>query len=405
MSIGLVSQLRRLWRSEIQLWKVFWLFGVVAVFLFSFIFIKAQESITVILRKALKGPLYLDCFLVLLFVIYGIFTIVAVWRSANKYQGQKIWSHISKLISILVMLWFSANIGLYLVVKITYPPALEALADYVPEELNLPEVEFEADSLYFGDFRLRFPFYREDIRSVSPLFMEHRPENIGIFLSNAKGMINVAEIPDNVPKVNPFFISRIENWLVDEREFGSYFKTMGQLHYARLKDYSWWNIRSNVRLAVKLVLKAISIPAFGDSKVYEVETPHLKGYLRKGQYVKNKSKMILFEFAVKGKSYSVMTVTTDDNAASRVMDMISTIQPSTDIDRDYAEMETQYKHKDKTRYPEELLLLSLISLKGLTIDNMSALLKIEESKKKNQFAIDNIKGELDFLRHSQLKNN
>lgn len=393
-----VNLLRGLWRGEVQLWKVFWIFGFAVLMLFSFTFITSQGLIAAMLGKSSNTPLYLDCFLAFSFVVYGIFTIVAIWRSANKYQGHRIWSHLSKLTSIVVVLWFSANIGLYLVVKITIPPALEAVTDYVPEKLKLPDSEIEADSLYFGDFKLKFPFYKEDIETVSPFFMEHRP-NIGIFLSNEKGMINFGEIQDHFPEANTSMRDKISNWLVDERDFGSYLKTMELVHYATLKDYSWWNLRSNLRLAPKLVLKAISIPAFGDSKAYEVETPHLRGYLRKGQSIKNNRIMIDFVFGGQGKSHTLFAATADEKVANKIMSMLSTIQPVANIDEGFAEMEAQYRHKDKARYPDKLLLISLISLKGPTVDNLKELLRMAEDSHDNQFAIDTINQEIKSLSH------
>jgi len=42
------------------------------------------------------------------------------------------------------------------------------------------------------------------------------------------------------------------------------------------------------------------------------------------------------------------------------MCMLSTIQPVIDVDNGYGEMEAQHDHRDKTGYPEEVLLLSLL---------------------------------------------
>lgn len=394
----MASRLRSLWRGEIRLWKAFWLFGIAVLLLFSFTFITSQEIITNILARASHSPLYLDYFLALIFVVYGMFIIVAIWRSANKYQGHRIWSHFAKLASILVILWFVGNLGLYLFVKTFNPPALAARIDYVPEKLKLPESKMEADSLYLGDFKLKFPFYKEEIKTVSPFFMEHRP-NIGIFLSNEKGMINYGEIQDHLPEARPSIRDRILNWLVDEHNYSSYFKSMGQVHYAGLKDYSWWNIRYNLKLAVNLTLKVIAIPAFGDSKVYDVETPYLRGYLRRGQSIKNNMIMIDFVFGGQGKSHTLFAATPDEKVGDKIMSMLGTIQPVANIDEGYAEMEAQYRHKDKARYPEKLLLISLISLKGPTVNNLKELLRMAEDSHDNQFTIDAINQEIKSLSH------
>lgn len=146
-----------------------------------------------------------------------------------------------------------------------------------------------------------------------------------------------------------------------------------------------------------MVLKAIAVPAFEDSKVYEAETPYLKGFLRKGRSRKNGSVATHFEFEAKGKSYTLLVLTTDENDATKVMNMISTIQPVVDIQKGYEEINAQYGHRDKTRYPDELLLLSLISLKGPTVENLNELLRLEESGQDNEFSIDSIKQEITFL--------
>jgi hypothetical protein len=167
-----------------------------------------------------------------------------------------------------------------------------------------------------------------------------------------------------------------------------------------MKDYSWWNLRDNQALAAKLILKAIAVPAFANSKVYDVETPYLHGYLRKGQ-LKNGYEIVEFTYELNGKTNTVSVLTSDTNVASKALDMLSTIQPVVDIDKGYQEMDAQYKHIHKTEYPKELLLLSLISIKEPTADTLKALLQIEKEIDDKNISIDGINHEISYLESSR----
>lgn len=397
-------RLGTLWRGEIALPKTFWFFGIGLLMLFSLIFIYLQPIIAIVLGKSSNAILYLDYFLVALYVVYGIFMIVAIWRSSNKYQGSKRWSCLAKLSGFIIVLWFVANLAIYAFIRTAIPPAFEPKIDYVPEKLKLSDSVTEFDSIYLRDFKLKFPFYKEDIKTAYPFFLEHRLRNITIILGNKKGAIFVDEIPDSLPEAKTSITGEIKNWLLDETTYESYFKTMRQVHYASLKDYSWWDLRYNLRLALKLTLKLISIPTFDNLKVYEVETPHLIGYLTKGRS-KNNHVSIDFEFPGKGTTYSLHAITADDGVANKIMAILGSIQPASGINEGYRIMVAQYNNKHTTRYSPDLLLLSLISLQGPTLNNLKELLQIEKNINDNQYAIDNITEEINFLSSSGRKGN
>ena len=390
MAVRLIT----LWRGEIALPKSFWFFGIIPLLLFSFTFISSQTIMASIVGRASNAVLYFDYLLMAIYVLFGIFILVAIWRSANKYQGLRRWSYLAKVGGIVIVLWFIANLGLYVFIKTFIPPAIEAKIDYVPEKLKLPITYVEADSLYLKNFQLKFPFYKEDIRHTFPSFFEHQLMAISISLDR-KGRISFHEILGSLPETKLSITDRVGNWLLNQENSVSYIKMMRQVHNSCLKEYSWWNLRNNLRLATNLILKLISIPSF-DSKVYYVETPHLSGYLRNG-HTKNNHIYINYEFEVKEKSYSLSIMTTDEKVASKFMNILSTIQPVGDIDKGYDEMQAQYRLKDKSKYPEELLLLSLISLKGATADNLNDVLRIEEKIHDNQFIVDAIKQEINSL--------
>ncbi len=57
-----------------------------------------------------------------------------------------------------------------------------------------------------------------------------------------------------------------------------------------------------------------------------------------------------------------------------------------------------YENKDRSKYPEELLLVSMISIKGPTVDNLKELLKIMEDKNYKPYIIKAVKEEIESLR-------
>ncbi len=128
--------------------------------------------------------------------------------------------------------------------------------------------------------------------------------------------------------------------------------------------------------------------------IYDVETPYLSGFLskRKG----NKS-TVDFSFELNSKYNNITFIGIKDNNVNFVTDILSTIQPLDDIEESYNEMKARYNKKVTTKYPEELLLTSLISLKGTTIDNLNELIAIMKEKNYDSFIIDTLEKEIEYL--------
>lgn len=87
-----------LWRGDVSLVKTYWLFGVVVgiCFAITFAFVEYQSSG---LSEGF-GPVFIIGLIVAYF-IYGIFINIAIWRSANKYQGPKRWAILAKIMVLI----------------------------------------------------------------------------------------------------------------------------------------------------------------------------------------------------------------------------------------------------------------------------------------------------------------
>ena len=95
---GPLELIRYLWCGDIPLVKTYWLFGVVAGIMFNiaFTYIEYQGEIFT------SG--FADFFvlgLILFYFIYSGFICVAIWRSANKYQGLQRYAVLAKFAVIL----------------------------------------------------------------------------------------------------------------------------------------------------------------------------------------------------------------------------------------------------------------------------------------------------------------
>lgn len=90
---------KRLWRGDVDLGKTFWFFGV-----FILILIDAQ----IFIINKIENYYYLNNFgnlwwwgIVLIHFIYAPFIFIAILRSAQKYNGPKIFSYLAILLVII----------------------------------------------------------------------------------------------------------------------------------------------------------------------------------------------------------------------------------------------------------------------------------------------------------------
>ncbi|HPG00817.1 MAG TPA: hypothetical protein PLE77_12175 [Kiritimatiellia bacterium] len=84
-----MKRIAQLWRGEVKLWKTFWIFGIVVPVLFSIasalmqvFFVRLWKPSIVVF--ALGG--------IAISVVYTVYILVAIWRSAGKHAGIKVWA-------------------------------------------------------------------------------------------------------------------------------------------------------------------------------------------------------------------------------------------------------------------------------------------------------------------------
>ena len=114
---------KKLINGEIGLKKAFWLYGNIYPFFISLIIILTivvlQEDITLsivnqkFMNISITGKI-LIIFEGLIFFIYTSFATIGVWKSANKYEGKKIWVYTSKLLILFAYYSYIQN-AIYLI--------------------------------------------------------------------------------------------------------------------------------------------------------------------------------------------------------------------------------------------------------------------------------------------------
>ncbi|WP_027362288.1 hypothetical protein [Halodesulfovibrio aestuarii] len=103
--------LKKLWRGELPLYITFWFFGMVIGTVVSFFVNKYALQV-----QKLSDASRVSCLMAALF--YTGFLCVALWRSAENYQGAPLWSIGARFYSaILLMSFVSFAVE---IVKITY---------------------------------------------------------------------------------------------------------------------------------------------------------------------------------------------------------------------------------------------------------------------------------------------
>jgi len=100
--------IRDLWRGDVTLGKTFWLFGFGVNLLLTiiFLFFNNQPDILAIL----PGKIFFFSLLVFS-IIYGPFVLIAIWRSANKYQGLPRFAILAKIMAIFGWVKYFVSLG------------------------------------------------------------------------------------------------------------------------------------------------------------------------------------------------------------------------------------------------------------------------------------------------------
>ena len=91
-----MKQPGRLWRGELPLDTVFWNWAV-----FGGLIINVTSSVGFVLLVVADQPIAALMVGYLLSVPYNIAVLVGVWRSAERYEGERRWADLAKLITVV----------------------------------------------------------------------------------------------------------------------------------------------------------------------------------------------------------------------------------------------------------------------------------------------------------------
>jgi len=91
----MMNLLKELWRGDVPLVKTYWIYGVVV------------SAVLSVLLRVLWGMPAVNSVFALVWIattVYGVFIAVAVWRSAGKYQGPKVWMILARVMAVMSIL-------------------------------------------------------------------------------------------------------------------------------------------------------------------------------------------------------------------------------------------------------------------------------------------------------------
>ena len=131
------------------------------------------------------------------------------------------------------------------------------------------------------------------------------------------------------------------------------------------------------------------------------EPPKLRGVLRERIDWDNNKFGYYFDFVVRDKVYSLMILPNKSNrdiAFNNFKEILSGIEPFDDIKECHKIMIEQYKNNELSKYPEVLLLTSLISLTDPNIENMTELRDLLKKKKYSEDFIKTVQEQIDILK-------
>lgn len=271
---------------------------------------------------------------------------------------------------LIVNIWFWGNAALvyYFHNVFAADDSERARLDSMPERLEIPESDIEGEYLYLYGYKLKIPALKQANKvKVKPIIFARRLGSVSISIKDGNPtptQIGLVEIP--VPysqETDESLLTRLKRWLLGGDLF--LLQTEDKIYHARLSELSWWNLLGNIGVSLCLELKSMSMPAAWRNYLYEVETPHIRGFLTE-VYFKGRAYPISFlHFVQDGREY-LISLYSSNTRDYNIRNIIATIRPSEDTDRAYEAMEAIYKNNPG--YPEGLIILSMFSLKGAVED-------------------------------------
>lgn len=97
--------LGQLWRGEVALVKTYWIYGVLVSFLLNGAVLLISRNLV-----GITGAPWLLLVFWAISILYTLFIAVAIWRSADKYPGQKVWAILAKVMVVLSVLRTLLNV-------------------------------------------------------------------------------------------------------------------------------------------------------------------------------------------------------------------------------------------------------------------------------------------------------
>lgn len=100
-----MSLLKELWRGDVPLVKTYWIYGVGVSLLLNVALLALTSMLSSV--PAVSLPLFV---LGILSILYTLFIAVGIWRSASKYQGNKVWAVLAKIMVVFSILRTVLNV-------------------------------------------------------------------------------------------------------------------------------------------------------------------------------------------------------------------------------------------------------------------------------------------------------
>ncbi|MDP2409846.1 MAG: hypothetical protein Q8M26_06130 [Pseudolabrys sp.] len=97
-----MNAIGRLWRGELPLPQAFWNFAVIGAFI-------VNLSTSVLFLALLMNDYTIAAFVAgyALSVPYNIVVAVGVWRSADRYEGERRWADLARIVTVVAMVILS----------------------------------------------------------------------------------------------------------------------------------------------------------------------------------------------------------------------------------------------------------------------------------------------------------
>ena len=289
---------------------------------------------------------------------------------------------------LILVLWFGSNLGLYLFTKyfVVGKESIE-LINKVPETINISYKETDGQKIPFGDLEFILPLKDYSTIKMFP----------GVYIVKQeveKHLISFSLIYEYEKKKNTvmFFSKKPDSKLADSMiEHSNY----------TMNDFNFWNPIHNYNSFNKLASKWIMLPSNSDLQKYPlsiVNTQYFKGFLSNsiGKTWYRSS----FDFSYNEKSYIFMLFGNNEQVITDDMQkIISSINPIEDVENITQELLYNYKN-EKSIFEKQLALISLISIEGPTIENLTELKKLMIQEGARVDNIDNLQKQIEILKNN-----